>query len=291
MVLAILSRIDSGKDGLLSSYSVGLAPVTPNQGSRNRSEKYLMHTNANFYMLQNACSRVYIQAQSEADALRAKTVHKYLGRAQATILELGAGGCQTAIALAELGHRFAANDLVESFLEHGHQQALTMGLLDQINFICSDFQALAFKDKTFDAICYFDGFGIGSDQQQQALLRNLAKWLKTAGRALIEIYTPWYWQKVAGTTVSFDGGTREYSFDFDSSRMIDSRCSIDGEVAYQSLRCYSPEELHLLLRPTGMELTDIVSGGFYDYQARTYHPTASLETAMSYLAILSSINR
>jgi len=36
----------------------------------------------------------------------------------------------------------------------------------------------------FDAVCYWDGFGIGDDQDQRRLLRRIAGWLAPDGRAL-----------------------------------------------------------------------------------------------------------
>ena len=81
-----------------------------------------------------------------------------------------------------------------------------------IFIICGDFYQVELK-KSFDLITYWDGFGIGTDQEQRSLLKRIHKWLKKDGMALIEVYTPWYASYIAGRVNSFGKIKRQYGYD------------------------------------------------------------------------------
>lgn len=56
----------------------------------------------------------------------------------------------------------------------------------------------------------------------------------------------------------------------------------------QSLRCYAPADLELLLEGTGLQLVSVTPGGYYDVEAGSYEAEAALERAMSYMATLAA---
>lgn len=206
----------------------------------------------------------------------------------ARVLELGAGGGQTAAALADLGYDVVANELLPQVAARAHVLAEvprsgTMRLL-QGNFYDIE------PGGTFHVVCYWDGFGVGSDSDQRALLRRARGWLAVGGRALIEIYTPWYWANAAGRTMTLGESGRRYEFDGRGSRMLDTWWSESEpeSVVTQSLRCYAPADLDLLLEGTALRLVNVASGGSYDPESGDFDANAPLVRAMSYLATLAA---
>ena len=204
----------------------------------------------------------------------------------ARVLELGAGGGQFAASLADLGYAVVANELQPQAAARARDlaslpRAGTMTVLQG-----------SFYDVTppgrFDLIYSWDGFGIGSDADQRRLLRRIREWLAPDGRALIEIYTPWYWAQAAGRTMSIGRARRRYDFDGRGCRMLDTwwEAGDPAHVVTQSLRCYAPVDLELLLQETGLRLSAGASGGAYDAATDTFAADAPLERAMSYVATL-----
>jgi SAM-dependent methyltransferase len=136
----------------------------------------------------------------------------------------------------------------------------------------------------FEVICYFDGFGIGSDDDQRRLLRRIGSWLSPHGCALLDVFAPWYWAKLAGTVDEFPAGSGVYyeeGFDAEGSRMVERmwRDGDEGGALTQSLRCYSPADLRLLLGETGLGIVTIEP-----YEDETHQGSVPLLEAMLYLA-------
>lgn len=139
----------------------------------------------------------------------------------------------------------------------------------------------------FDVVAYWDGFGVDDDTGQRALLRCIHDWLRPGGQALIEVYTPWYWADAAGTEMEIGPARRRYGFDPVGCRMSDLWWPRDepASAVEQSLRCYSPADLMLLMEGAGLTLTTVEPGGTVDRATHAYVPQAPLARAMSYLAI------
>jgi SAM-dependent methyltransferase len=135
------------------------------------------------------------------------------------VLELGAGGGQTAAAMADLGYDVVAIELLPRAAAHAQQLAAQTrcGTLSVVQGSFYDVDA----GGDFDIVCSFDGFGIGPDHDQRRLLSRVCGWLRPTGRALIEIFTPWYWSRAAGQTFRFGEMARRYAFDPFGSRMLD----------------------------------------------------------------------
>jgi SAM-dependent methyltransferase len=212
-------------------------------------------------------------------------VRRLAGEGPKRILELGAGTGTTAAALAEAGHDVVAIELLEPLASHIGELArgITSGSLRSV---AGDFYRLE-PGEGFDVVAYFDGFGIGSDDDQRRLLRRITGWLEPSGCALIDVLTPWHWAKVAGDEEEFPEGTGiRYREDFDagSSRMVEHmwRSGHEDEVVTQSLRCYSPADLRLLLERTGLILSV-----FESYEDQWYGEPCRIQDAMLYLAKLS----
>jgi SAM-dependent methyltransferase len=203
------------------------------------------------------------------------------------VLELGAGSGQMAAALADLGYHVVANELLAEVAARA-QELAAVPRAGSMTVIQGNFYEFD-PGREFDVVCYWDGFGLGSDADQRVLLRRVREWLSPGGHALIEVYTPWYWPQAAGRTMILGRAERRYEFDGRGNRMLDTWWAReDPESAVtQSLRCYAPADLELLLEGTGLRLIDVEPGGSYDAVSERYEADAPLERAMSYVATLA----
>ncbi len=239
-----------------------------------------------FYTKQAEWSGAYSGDVTQRHRRKAEVARAILGPPPQRILELGAGGGQHAVALAEIGYEVVAVEQVPLLVQHirelcgRHPKA-------QVEIIQADFYQVNLPEASFHGVCYWDGFGIGTDEEQRVLLKRIHAWLHPGGKALIDVYTPWH----AATSVGYGGrigkAVRRYDFDGEGCRWIDRWWLEDtGESIEQSLRCYSPADLQLLLEGTGLELIDVKPGGMMDYRSGRYIEPVPLEKAMWYVAVL-----
>lgn len=240
-----------------------------------------------FYTKQNQWSGVYEEPINEGHRQKAAWVEEFTGAGPKRVLELGAGGGQVAAAMAELGHAVVAVELTPALAAHA-QTLATTPMVGQLTVLQADFYTVALTDQ-FDVVCYYDGFGIGSDADQRRLLKRIAGWLTPTGSALIEIATPWYAASIAGRGWRVGQAERRYNFDADGCRWLDTWWPIDRpeQAVQQSLRCYSPADLRLLLESTGLQLQQIKPGGTVDWEQGKWLPVAPLGKAMNYVAQFS----
>ena len=237
-----------------------------------------------FYTKQNQWSGVYEEAINEGHRLKASWVAELTGPGQKRILELGAGGGQVAAAMAELGHEVVAVEQAPTLAAHIQKLAATLPD-GQLSVVQGDFYQVDLTGP-FDVVCYYDGFGIGSDADQRRLLQRIAGWLTPNGSALIEIGTPWYIASVDGRGWRVGQAERRYNFDADGCRWLDTWWPIDHpeQAVQQSLRCYSPADLRLLIEPTGLQLQHVKPGGTMDWEQGKWLPSVPLGKALNYVA-------
>lgn len=243
----------------------------------------MTHWTESFYPQQDALTGCYTAPIHPFHTALASRVTAQLGR-PGTLLELGAGGGQFAVSAALLGHAVTALDLWAGAGEFTRRLARTQGV--NVEVVTGSFYDAPLP-RTFDAVCYWDGFGIGKDAEQRHLLTRLHDWLAPAGTGFVEVYTPWYWARHAGFTRQDEAYTQGYGFEADGCRMTDTYTPAAGDPITQSLRCYSPADLRLLLAGTGLTLTGLWPGGEYDPGTRTWHPEVPLARAQSYTALLT----
>jgi SAM-dependent methyltransferase len=249
-----------------------------------------------FYAKQDEWAGASRDPVTDMHRRNADLVHRLSGSKLGRVLELGAGGGQNAAALADLGHSVTAIELVASVAKNALDLA-AQPRKGQLRVIVGDFYDVELPDR-YDIVCYWDGFGVGSDDDQRRLLKRVAGWLAHRGFALIEVYTPWYWSGIArsgiarsgmaGRETQFGGVCRRYGFDADGSRMLDTWWPVgrEAEAVTQSLRCYSPADLQLLLKDTGLSLESVEPRGAYDPARDRFVEDAPLEGSMQYLAKL-----
>jgi SAM-dependent methyltransferase len=216
-------------------------------------------------------------------AAHVAVVGRMSGPGEKRILELGSGVGKLAAALAHAGHTVVAIDLIEELVEHTRRLATDVHE-GSLQGIAGDFYEIEL-DARFDVVAYFDGFGIGTDDDQRQLLRRISEWLTSEGCALIDVFSPWYWANAAGEEEFPKGSGVWYrdSFDAEGSRMVEEmwREGHEDLVVAQSLRCYSPADLRLLIAGTGLDLALVES-----YTDESYGQPGSLAEAMLYLAKL-----
>ncbi|GGD21575.1 class I SAM-dependent methyltransferase [Pontibacillus salipaludis] len=203
------------------------------------------------------------------------------------LLELGGGTGQFAVAAAKRGYDVTVIELIPKAVLKIKALAREHEVEDKLHIIEGDFYEAEFNNP-FDCICYWDGFGVGSDEDQSKLLHLIEGWLSSGSLALIDCYTPWYWAYTAGIEMSLDDIMRQYDFDPYHCRMIDTWWSVNDEsqAVTQSLRCYSPADLELLLAESKLILDHTIPGGAMDYDKGEYKENVPLHQAMSYTARL-----
>lgn len=132
-------------------------------------------------------------------------------------------------------------------------------------------------------VCYLDGFGIGSDADQRLFLSRVAGWVRPGGRALIDVFTPWYWAAHHGEEYSSGRAAGRFTSDAERCRMVGEMwlAGDRSETATQWERCYSPADLQLLLEGTGLTLSS-----FEAYDTEAYGHRDDRAEAMRYLAKL-----
>jgi SAM-dependent methyltransferase len=240
-----------------------------------------------FYSKQNEWFGIYLGKIEESHHKRAWLVQEF-GQLNAAvnILELGAGGGQTAAAIANLGHNVTMIELLPDSVECARAFAAQVKN-GSLTVVEGDFYETDFEP-VFDLICYFDSFGIGSDDDQKRLLGRINSWLKPGGKVIIEIGSTWFWARVAGKEIDLGGAMRSYDFDCNGSRLIDKWWLPENpdEVYFQSLRCYTPADLEMLLSDSKLKLLEIMPAGTIDFEIMEFVEQAELENAMTYFVLL-----
>jgi SAM-dependent methyltransferase len=195
---------------------------------------------------------------------RAAAIERFGRISHGRVLEIGAGSGGSAVATAELGYRVVALEL--SSVRAGFASDLTQGRADlTIEVLEADFMTVELSEK-FDVVTCWNGFGVGSDADQRQLLKRIRQdWLVDDGVAILDIFNPVGWSRLAGeSSIDEETGLRT-AVDFDAveNRLVDNWW-FDGDARppmAQSIRCYSPPDFRLLLESTGLRLADVEVDG------------------------------
>jgi SAM-dependent methyltransferase len=229
---------------------------------------------------------------------RRATLERLCGPAPLRVLELGAGSGYSAAVLADAGHSVVAVELSPARAAFARKLAM-VSRRGNLVAVEGDFYT-ADLPGPFDAVVCWETFGLGSDADQRLLLRRIAReWLAPAGRALVEVYSPARPTRDAGSEVRLPPlpgvpGSVEMlercHFDARHCRWIDEWVLVAApdKALAQSIRCYSPADLALLLEGTGLSLHHLEVDGQAlapGDDAITLSP--ALLRAWSYLAVLA----
>jgi SAM-dependent methyltransferase len=227
---------------------------------------------------------------------RAATVARLCGPSPKRMLELGAGTGGTAATMADWGHDVVAVEFAPPRVAYARAlaQAPRPGSLMVLE---ADFYTVVL-DGQFDIVCYWDGFGVGTDADQRRVLRRMAtEWLAPAGCVLLEVFSPIGPARNAGleelkrpvpgvpTSVEM---IRRYHFDPVQCRWMDEWQPVGdpSQARTQLLRCYTPADFLLLLEGTGLKLVRLeVAGDPLDVSS-PHTMQGPLRDAYSYLVQL-----
>jgi SAM-dependent methyltransferase len=231
------------------------------------------------------------------DKARAATVERLCGAGTKRILELGAGAGRTAAAMADAGHTVVAVELSPIRAQQARELLNTVRK-GSLVVLEADFYAVELEGR-FDVVCYWDGFGIGSDADHRRLLRRIARdWLAPAGCVLMDVANPVRAVRTAGSEQRLSplegvpGSVemiRRSHFDPLHCRWIDEwqPTAEPGQALAQTVRCYTPADFLLLLDGTGLALQRIeVDGQVLDVEADAITTSGPLMEAYSYLVQL-----
>ena len=233
-------------------------------------------------------------AGEEYYAGRLEAIERLGGSGSKRILELGAGSGAVAAALAKNGHMVTAVELTTAI--QAAQELSQEGWIGSLRALEADFYTVDLAGP-FDLVCYWDGFGVGTDGDQRRLLRRIAReWLAPGGAALIDVFHPARFARHAdyeeilpplkGVTGSVEMRHR-CRFDPLHCRWIDEwEPTAEPEKALaQSVRCYTPADLRLLLDGTGLALRGIeIDGQELEIEGERITLSGPLLESYSYLA-------
>lgn len=228
---------------------------------------------------------------------RVATVTRLTGPAPKRILDLGAGGGATSAALADAGHSVVAVDLSPMRAAYARELA-ALPHAGAMTVVEGDFYTLDLG-RGYDVVCCWEVFCFGNDADQRSLLRRIARdWLAPDGCVVLEVYNPVRPARDAGTEerlAPLPGvpGSVEMiercHFDPVSCRWIDEWIPTgEPEAALaQSIRCYSPADLLLLVEGTGLTVDRLeLDGEAFDMDTESIHAGGRLLDAWIYLARL-----
>lgn len=212
---------------------------------------------------------------TDRDHRRVALLRQHGGTASLRVLELGCGYGTTAAVMATAGHTVTAveiSDRARRANDFARQAAP-----GRLSIVHDDFYAVRLP-QTFDAVCYWNGFGVGTDADQRRLLGRISReWLRPGGVALVDVYNPFVWarwdgdeeHKLPKPELGYEHELYERTtFDPVACVATDTwwdASNPDHKIS-QTLRCYTPADLALLLAGTGLVLTAITVGG------RTFDP-------------------
>ena len=130
------------------------------------------------------------EASAEYCVEKMSVINRLIPNPGAALLELGAGNGMNAIACANLDFSVTALEFIPECCERIKDYVNNYGTpRGSIRVVQGDFYKIDLTEQ-FDLVTYWDGFGIGTDDDQIRLLKRISNWMKPDGRALIEIYSP-----------------------------------------------------------------------------------------------------
>lgn len=229
---------------------------------------------------------------------RLETITRLRGEGTWRILDLGAGPGRTAAALADAGHDVIAVEINPTDIQYAHS-LLNFPHKGSLEFVEADFYTVALKG-CFDVVTCWQVFGLGSDSDQRRLLRRIAgEWLAPDGIVIMDVYNPagpareagheWHLNPIKGVPGSVEM-TERCHYDPVHGYWIDEWEPVEHpeHSLAQSVRCYTPADLILLLEGTGLKLQHVeMSGEVVDVQENKITTnTTWFEKDNNYLAVL-----
>ncbi|RPI31906.1 MAG: class I SAM-dependent methyltransferase [Chloroflexota bacterium] len=234
------------------------------------------------------------------DEERARCVDRLCGPGPLRVLDLGAGTGTNAAAIASHGHSVVAVELSTSranfakeLAKQPHKGSLTV--------IEGDFYTVEL-DGRFDVVCLWETFGLGADADQRRLLARIVEhWLAPGGSILMDVYHPagpvrdagkeWRLSPLKGVPGSVEMFERCH-YDAVQGRWIDEwqPVATPEKALAQSVRCYTPADLCLLLEGAGLALKRVeIDGSAVDFTSNLINIATSFLKTYAYVVQLQAI--
>ena len=203
----------------------------------------------------------------DTHAQRVRIVERLCGPGPKRILDLGCGPGRTAAAFADEGHTVVGVEFNPTDAGYA-RELLKTPRRGPLTFLQADFFTVHLQG-TFDVVTCWQVFGLGPDADQRRLLRRIAQeWLAPEGSVLLDVYNPmgpardngkeWRLAALKDIPGSVDMIERCH-YDAVQGRWIDEwqpAANLENTLA-QTLRCYTPADLLLLLEGTGLRLQHV----------------------------------
>jgi 2-polyprenyl-3-methyl-5-hydroxy-6-metoxy-1,4-benzoquinol methylase len=123
-----------------------------------------------------------------ADAEARSAIDAFGIRPPATVLDFGCGEGRHALSVARQGFHVTGVDVSESMLEVAEEAAIEEGLSDRLVFVVGDCRRIDLGARFDAALCLYDVIGSSPDNEDNAaILTNLARHLNTEGRVLLSV--------------------------------------------------------------------------------------------------------
>lgn len=184
------------------------------------------------------------------------------------VLDLACGFGRHAIGMARLGYRVTGVDFNPRYLEIAAADATTAGV--SVRWCTGDMRVLE-HEGAFDGVySYFTSFGYFEDDDNERVLKGIARALRPRGRVLLEMMNrDWLLTHPQQRTWTQreDGALlmEESTLELVPSRVVSRQLLIDPQGGTQVtkeffLRTYTCAELAALLRRHGLEVTEVTGG-------------------------------
>ena len=193
---------------------------------------------------------------------RVQWIRQFCGPGTRRILDLGAGPGRTMAAMARAGHTVVGVEF-NSTDAKAARYILAGERTDSITYLEDNFYTVVLDGK-FDVVTCWQAFGFGSDDDQRLLLHRIAyEWLAPHGSVLLDVYNPsgparddgqqWQLAPLAGVAGSVEM-IEKCTYDPIHGRWIDEWQPTEKpeDALAQSIRCYTPADLQLLLEGSGL---------------------------------------
>lgn len=175
------------------------------------------------------------------------------------VLDLACGHGRHSIPLAKMGHNVTGIDITPGFLKIARKQAVQAGV--KIDFREGDMRKIRFANLFDRALLIFTSFGYFTDEQNFAVLKNVARALRRNGLFCFDTFNRDMFMKLHSTwnVIERDSDIMINRIQFDSitGKLCVNRIAIRGGKRKDMrffVRLYNYNELKELLQKAGMKI-------------------------------------
>lgn len=198
----------------------------------------------------------------------------------AAVLDVACGFARHAVPLAAAGYRVSGVDRSEALLAEGRRRASAAGsggAAAALSLVAADYRSLPFADASFDgALNLFSSLGYLGDEEDTAVLAEIARVLRPGGRLVIDTMhrdqvvresAAQPWERVGAGRLLLE----QRAFDVAAGVLQTTQTLIEGsgerDSRVFSTRVYAATELVAMLRRAGF--SEVRCSGGFDHEPLT----------------------